>query len=170
MKKIPLTQGKFAVVDDEDYEKVSCWNWYYVTGKGWKTGYAVRNEYSDGGQRQIRMHRVILNVPEGVEVDHRDLDGLNNRKRNLRVATRAQNNTNQGLRKDSKSGFKGVSWDQGGKWRARIRGLQQIGMFDSPIEAARAYDSTARAVFGEFARTNFPPIRFPREPRFPRYA
>jgi len=106
----------------------------------------------------IRMHRFILSAKAGDLVDHRDGDGLNNQKVNLRLATTAQNGRNQRRRADNRSGFKGVKAN-GSKWMARIRANNQrifIGNFSTKEDAARAYDAVARLLFGEFARLNFP--------------
>lgn len=126
-----------------------------------KREYAIRSEYSP--KRTIYMHREIVCASRGVEVDHKDLDGLNNQKHNLRTATKAQNCRNRGKR-DHQGGvpttsrFKGVGMRRDtGRWRAfiRVRGLLIIlGHFEDEIEAAKAYDRAARHHFGEFARLN----------------
>lgn len=88
---IPLTQGKFALVDEADYEWLNQWNWQL------SNGYAVRSRRIPKGKRQaIYMHRVVCNAPIGTEVDHLDSDGLNNRRSNLRIATTSQNQRNRG--------------------------------------------------------------------------
>ena len=108
------------------------------------------------------MHRIIaerhgINL-NGQLIDHRDGDGLNNQFNNLRVATQAQNQYNQGLAKNNKSGFKGVYWDkQYGKWRVLLRKSGETVLdrrFDNPLEAAKAYNKAAIEHFGEFARLN----------------
>lgn len=87
MREIKLTQGKFALVDDEDYEKVNRHKWYYH-----KEGYARRNSSRhDGKQKVLFMHNLIIDVPEGLYPDHRNGNGLDNRKENLRISTNAQN-------------------------------------------------------------------------------
>jgi hypothetical protein len=103
------------------------------------------------------MHRLILRVDANTQVDHRDGNGLNNTRGNLRPATHAQNQHNSRLRKDNQSGFKGVH-RQGNRWVARIRvdGEQKhLGSFRTPEEAARAYDAAALRLRGEYARLNF---------------
>ena len=112
MKSIPLTRGKFALVDDEDYEYLNQWKWFCAHGR------AVRG----GGykKKSVFMHRVILNTPDGYHTDHIDSNPLNNQKSNLRVCTIAENNRNQGRRKDNRSGYKGVNMEYG-RWVARIR-------------------------------------------------
>jgi hypothetical protein len=153
-KSIPLTQGKVAIVDDADYLWLSHWKWHVVTGRG--KDYAARSE---GARKNIRMHREIMGTPAGVEVDHVNNNGLDNRRMNLRKATREQNRWNRGKTIRNHSGYKGVNWNRGAqKYRAQITvGRKQIhlGCFDDPVEAARAYDASAREFHGEFARTNF---------------
>jgi hypothetical protein len=158
-RKIQLTQGKFAIVDDADYEWLNQWKWYACADCN--TYYAVRQLYKNGKQIQIRMHREVLGLKYGDlrQCDHRDSNGLNNRRSNLRIATSAQNQHNQRYRRVGTSKFKGVHWNKlRKKWRAKI-GIndQQIylGSFNSEIEAAKTYDKAAKMFFGEFAHTNF---------------
>lgn len=160
MKEIQLTQGKVALVDDADFEWLNQFKWYAAyqrTGAHW---YAQRRE-SSASSRKLLMHRVILDVDDPMlEVDHKDRNGLNNTRANLRQATRAQNQQNGILPRNNTSGYKGIYLDKRrGKWQAKIRynGKQHyIGQFDGPEAAARAYDAAARKHFGEFARCNFP--------------
>jgi hypothetical protein len=102
------------------------------------------------------MHRVIAGTAGHLQTDHKDGDGLNNRRSNLRPCTSAQNKANVGLRSDNRSGFRGVSRNaQDNCWIARIQG-RHIGVFRDAVDAARAYDDAARKAFGEFAHLNFP--------------
>ena len=158
MKTIPLTQGKFAIVDNEDFDFLSQWKW--AAHHDHNTWYAVRSEkISDGaeyGKRQlIRMHRVILNAPEKTAVDHKNGDGLDNRRSNLRLATQEQNLWNQRRSRRNTSGFKGVSFHKPKKrWRATItaNGRQiTIGAFKTKEAAYEAYKQAARILHGEFA-------------------
>jgi len=156
-KQIPLTQGKFALVDDEDFEFLSQWKWLY------HKGYAVRNRFIGIFKKykkveHICMHRVIVNTPVGKETDHVNGDKLDNRKENLRICTREQNSRNRKLDIDSTSGFKGVFWmGERQKWRSGIRVNSKflyLGYFKTALEAAKAYNIAARRYFGRFARLN----------------
>lgn len=150
MKKIPLTQGKVAIVDDGDHSNLSQFKWYAHREK--RTWYARTNlKDPDGKSRTIRMHQLLLKAPL---VDHRDGDGLNNRRGNLRPCTFSQNAMNRRSRKT----FKGVFLDKrDGRWMAVIRtGGRNIalGRFKTRRAAAEAYDGAARRLFGEFAWLN----------------
>lgn len=153
-KRIPLTKGQFTIVDDEDYEFLSQWDWFAHAGRN--SYYAYRGV----GESHVIMHRVILNVTDkDLVVDHIDGDGLNNQKSNLRTCTKNENTRNSVKRKDNTSGYKGVSWHkQSRKWVVNIQHNNQCWSksFSNIIEAARAYDEKARELFGEFARLNFP--------------
>jgi hypothetical protein len=161
-KHINLTKGFSALVDDEDYEWLSRYNWFAVSLT--KRVYAARARTDDekrmGAPQLIFMHREIHPVPTGYETDHKNNDSLDNRRENLRTATIAQNRQNSKKRSDNTSGYKGVIWSvQAKKWLARISAdnkRKYIGIYSSPDEAARAYDAKARELHGEFARTNFP--------------
>lgn len=160
MKKIPLTQGKVAIVDDEDYESLVLYKWRSTKKKVAKTSYA--NRIDDDG-RCILMHRMILGIEyrSPVVVDHKNGDGLDNRRKNLRIATIAENGRNRGKQKNNKSGYKGVSRSiipnsLRIRWRAQIqhKGKEiHIGMFDTPEEAHEAYKKYAKKLHGEFANT-----------------
>ena len=157
-KKIQLTQGKFAIVDDADYKWLNQWKWCAV--KMGNTFYAVRNSYKNGKQTMIWMHRKILGLQLGDprKCDHQDRNGLNNQRGNLRMATCAQNIRNSKSRKGT-SQFKGVSWFRDrSKWHAQIcvnRRTTNLGFFDSEVEAAQTYNKAAKMFFGEFAYINF---------------
>lgn len=105
------------------------------------------------------MHRAILNVPKGYKTDHRNHNGLDNRKQNLRIATNSENQQNQKIRKNGTSQYKGVSWNSKHKlWYAQIKlnnKVKWLGDYKNEIEAAKAYDEAAKELFGEFALTNF---------------
>lgn len=156
MKQIPLSQGKVALVDDEDFEKVNKYRWRF----GCKD-YAVRGSGTSakGNYRTHYMHRVILNAPENLQIDHKNRNKLDNRKDNLRLATNAQNQTNS-LRKlcFKTSRFKGVSWSkQKHKWEVRLSvdGKRiYAGRYTDEHEAARVYSALARHHYKEFALPN----------------
>lgn len=158
-KEIPLTQGKVAIVDAADYEWLNQWKWS-VSPDG-RTFYARRTETSpEGKDVPVSMHRLIASAPRGVEVDHKDGNGLNNTRGNLRLATHSQNRHNSTMPSNNTSGFKGVSWHKRHrKWyaHATVNGKSKhIGHYDTPEDAARAYDAVVREIHGEFARPNFP--------------
>lgn len=155
MKEIPLTQGKTALVDDEDYDELSRYNWFYQ-GK-----YAARHtKIADNSKKKIiYMHHAIVGQKTGLEVDHVSGQRLDNRKENLRHVTHAQNLYNKGLRvKETSSQFKGVGWSKHfEKWRARIiinRKDIHLGLFDIEKDAATAYNNAATELYGEYARLN----------------
>lgn len=158
MKEIQLTQGKVALVDDEDFERLNQKKW--CAFKNGNTFYAARIFYGGEKQKTILMHREIMNTPQGVEVDHKDGDGLNNQKCNLRNCDHFQNSHNQSRQSNNKSGFKGVSKDKNtGKWAVNIKINNKqihIGCFKDLKDAALAYDKAALKYHGDFARLNFP--------------
>lgn len=162
MKEILLDKGKSTLVDDEDFERLNAFRWYAHFHHG--NWYARRSAYGQGKHKTLSMHRVILNAPKGAEVDHENGNGLDNQRHNVRLVTGAQNQFNAKLRKDSKSGFKGVSLHRSngkrtGRWKAAIKcqGRSiQLGVFVNPEDAARAYDHKAMELRGKFARLNFP--------------
>ncbi len=165
VRYIPLTRGYYAIVDAEDYEKLSKYKWYAQIKKNTDIIYACRaSYYSENGKRcrrTIMMHREIMNPPDGMVVDHINSNGLNNRRCNLRACTHAQNLRAARPRPGTQSPFIGVT-RRGDRWRARIRYLGEdcyLGTFDDPVEAARARDRRAIELFGEFARLNFPELR-----------
>lgn len=156
-KEIFLTQGKVALVDDADYEWLSQWKWAaWHRGRNW---YAIRYEGKKlHHNRMLFMHSEIMKPSEGMEIDHRDGDGLNNQRHNLRECTHAQNSRNRKRQINNTSGYIGVDRSRG-SWRARINfnGQRKHIHSGSDIEvAARAYDAKARELFGEFAKLNFP--------------
>jgi len=153
MKLIPLTQGKFATVDDEDYEKLIVYRWRYDSGYA-KCGHS---KYGD----MWRMHEMILGVPPlGHVWDHINRDGTDNRKANLRLATRSQNGSNRDLLKNNTLGYKGIKKLE---YKGKIKYLARIvkdgvsyslGSYFTKEEAALAYNQKAKELFGEFAQLN----------------
>ena len=149
---IPLVQGGFAVVDAEDYERLRKYKWY-LCQEG-NVFYAFR--YTSGAQ--IRMHREIMNAPNGVMVDHIDRNGLYNRKSNLRLCSRRENSYNRRGNSRGSSQYKGVFWHKAsGKWMARITyngNNNYLGLYVNERDAARAYDEKAKELFGDYAYLN----------------
>ena len=160
MKEIPLTQGKVAQVDDEDYDWLMRWKWCAQYNR--KTGEwsVMRAEHKLIGRRTIYMHRQVMSAPEGMVVDHKDHNRFNNQKGNLRLCTHNQNMFNRRPEKGSRSVYKGVSWHKGnGRWQARItvRGKAiLLGYYGDEIEAAKAVDRASKEHHGEYAYLNFP--------------
>lgn len=148
IKTIPLTKGKFATVDAEDYENLSQHKWHWADNGG--GGYAVRCAM----RKSMRMHRVITNCPRDMVVDHINGDGLDNRKGNLRVCTNTQNIQSRLTFKNNSSGQKGVCYRKDSrKWRARlgVRGKYiTLGNFETFEEAKRCYITRAKEEYGEF--------------------
>lgn len=156
-KHIPLTQGKFAIVDAAYYDFIMRWDWHYCNG------YAIRRKYIgiiDGKQIQktIHMHRLINRTVIGCLTDHKNGNGLDNRKDNLRSCTYSENNMNSKFRKNCTSKYKGVAWHkQTKKWRAYIsknKKTKYLGLFKNEEDAAKKYNEAAKELFGEFSRLN----------------
>jgi AP2 domain len=163
MKEIPLTQGKIALVDDEDYELVVQFKWYAKRPRGsryaWYAGRQEGTGLKRPRQRTIRLHRFIMNAEKDTEVDHKNGNGLDNRRTNLRVTNRIGNQRNRGKQNNNSTGYKGVTKHECGKWVAQMRKNGRhlyFGLFDTPEEAAEAYDNAALLHHGEFAKLNFP--------------
>ena len=155
MKRIPLTRGLFALVDDADFEWLNQWKWH--AQKYSRKCYAVRHDPADHA-KVIIMHRLIMDAPDGLQVDHINHDGVDNRRSNLRLCTRSQNAMNERPQRNRSSRFRGVSlFKRNGKWRARIRvsgELLWLGNWELEKDAARAYNEAAKKHFGEFAFLN----------------
>jgi hypothetical protein len=154
---IPLTKGQNAIVDTEDWELLNQFNWAAKWHPKENRFYAVRR----GNDGKIKfMHRFLLGEPGGKEVDHKDHNGLNNRRSNLRPCTSRQNKFNSSNRKNNTSGYRGVYFDKRkNKWNVEIRKDGRhifVGYFSDPKEAARARDRVVREIHGEFAVLNFP--------------
>ena len=160
MKQNKLTQGKVALIDDDDFKRVSQHKW--CAQKRPNTFYAVAGIKSSGKWKTIKMHRLLMDVPKDMDVDHRDGNGLNNQRPNLRICTRSQNCMNRRKQKGS-SRYKGVCRHKlAKKWMASIMidGKPiHLGLFKSEYEAAKAYDKAAIKHFGEYAKLNIIPER-----------
>lgn len=157
MKQIELTKGRFAIVDDADYEALSKFDWH--TKKKLHLFYAARNGGTSPNQFPILMHRVITQATDDLEVYHKDGNGLNNVRSNLRLCTHQQNLFNQKKKIGTKSKYKGVTWcKRNNKWLAQIMMNKKnkfLGYFAMERVAALVYDDKAKELFGEYARTNF---------------
>lgn len=155
MRYIALTRGYRAIVDDSDFAELSKWKWSaLICGN---RIYARRGEEREGIYRGILMHRQILNVPRDFETDHINHNGLDNRRSNLRIANKSQNQANRRVNKNSPSGYKGVQFEKKkGKFRVQIqvnKVRRFLGYFDSAEEAAQIYTKAANDGFGTFANS-----------------
>lgn len=160
-KLIPLTRGKLAIVDDDAFADLSLHKWTFQASDTCVRGEGYAFRYSEGGalrRRRIFMHDVILPPPTGKKVDHISGNTLDNRRDNLRHATRSQNAVNRPLASNNTSGYRGVSFHKGkGRWRASIKQDGRaiyLGSFSDKEDAARAYNEAALRLFGEFAILN----------------
>lgn len=154
MKTINLTQGRFALVDDDDYDELSKNSWSYSNAGYAQRGYKVR-----GKCKTVLMHRQLLKAPDGIEIDHINGNRLDNRRSNLRFATRGENSFNQRKqRRQTTSRYKGVYWHKGDNaWMARIQAKGNyiyLGNFKSEQAAALAYNKAAEQYFGKYANLN----------------
>ena len=156
MKRIPLTQNEFALVDNEDFKMISKHKWYCVRNKG--NNYARRNVGVKPNRSSIEMHRVVLKCPNGMVIDHINGNSLDNRKKNLRVCTQAENTRNRIQRRSCKNKFKGITFHKHSKvWHAQIcinYNNIYLGSFKNQKSAAIAYDAYAKRIHKQFARTN----------------
>jgi len=161
---IPLTAGKFAMVDARDYEWLNQWRWHFKTSNGRKDeGYAARIQLIDGFRIHRVIHRLVLakhtdfSLESGLDVDHINRNKLDNRLFNLRPASRHENGGNRGCNKDNKCGYKGVNLYSNGKWKAQIvlQGKKvSLGYYLTAEEAAIAYNQASIEAYGEFAFLN----------------
>ena len=156
MKLISLTQGLFAQVDDWNYDWLNQWKWHAFKRRN--TFYAARHESRKiEGNKYILMHRIIMNTSDGMEVDHRDHNGLNCLEENMRNCTHQNNTLN--VKPWGRSKYLGVYWYTRDKcWRAQIKingKRYHLGYFKEETDAAKAYDRSAHIHHGEFANLNF---------------
>jgi len=157
-KAIPLRNGVSTSLDDEDYDRAQAFRWHKTAN-----GYVAGTVIEQGARKRVYLHRWLLDAQPGQLVDHLDGNPLNNRRANLRLATRSQNQANRRRNRTSRSRYKGVTWHQGQqRWMARLQVNGRritIGYYADPLQAAYEYDAFARTYFGEYARLNFPPRR-----------
>jgi hypothetical protein len=160
-RRIPMAGPKYAIVDPEDYERLRKYEWF--SRKGRNSYYANRHgiRKKNGNKSLIQMHRMIIEVPEGKVVDHKNRNGMDNRKANLRPATHSQNMCNKRKHPGKKnSKYRGVYWKKSHRKWAALIGFQRkkinLGYFNNEIDAAKAYDEAAKKYHGEFACLNFP--------------
>jgi hypothetical protein len=154
-REIPLTQGKVALVDEADYGALSLFNWFAEKAYGGRIWYAARGVGSGARQRLVRMHAVLLGQRPDCEPDHRNGNGLDNRRQNLRWATGSQQMANRRFAPGA-SGYRGV-YRNNGRWMAQFGFNKRniyCGTFGTPLEAAHAYNEKAQAYHGEFAVLN----------------
>lgn len=159
---IPLTQGKTALIDEEDFPLISQYAWHARCAKG-KWYAEAYTEFAEGRSAQVFLHRFLMGDPPGLEVDHVNGDGLNCTRANMRQATILQNRKNRGKGvgkngAETTSRYKGVCW-KANRWEASIASDKQwhyLGRFTSEVDAARAYDAAAIRLHGAFAKVNFP--------------
>lgn len=160
MKRVPVNKGKyFAIVDNEDYDWICKFTWT-IAGKKQRQGkYARTVIYRlDGSREEVYMHRMIMKATRGTLVDHLNMNGLDNRKSNLRLCTTAQNSMNRKVPKSNRSGYKGVYYrsdNQTNPYDAKItfNGKRiHIGCYRTAKDASDAYYAKAKELFGDFAR------------------
>lgn len=154
MKKINLNDGCKTLVDDKDYENLTKYSWICDRHR-----YCFRSYKVNGKTKHIYLHRWLLEPNKNQQVDHINNNGLDNRRDNIRVCTPRQNNYNMSIRKDNKSGYKGVYYSQvKNKWVAQIMPdngkRKHLGVFDDAENAAYVYDQFAQHLYGNFAKTN----------------
>ena len=156
MNRIKLTQGKYAIVDDDMFDEINRHKWYYLKAKS-SRGYAVRSKKPNGKTKILFMHKAINQTPDGMQTDHINGDKLDNRKENLRSCTQSENLYNQDKHKNNTTGFKGVFYDEGKYIRASIghnNKLIYLGRYKTIEDGARAYNEAAIKYHGEFALLN----------------
>lgn len=153
---IPLSSRHTLLIDEGDVELISKYKWYAQVDyrSAQRTVYAVTGHAAT----TLSLHRLLMGSPKNALVDHRNGNGLDNRRRNLRLCTSSQNQANARVRSDNSSGYRGVTWHRkSAKWNAYISvsgKRKHLGLFVDPWDAAEAYNAAALEVFGEFARLN----------------
>lgn len=153
MKKIKLTKGQYALVDDDDYGELNKYKWYCTS-----EGYAMRRDNKKNKFKVLSMHRVLMKARKGQQIDHINNNTVDNQRQNLRKATRTQNQGNQKMHKNNTSGYKGVCWHKTLKyWVAQLhtkKGKHYSVFCKTKEEAAKKYNEMATKYFGEYALLN----------------
>ncbi len=155
MKLIPLTRGKFSIVDDDIFDTLIQRRWYATPEKNGRI-YAITSIRINKKGKHLRMHRIINNTPDGMDTDHINGNALDNRRNNLRTCTRSDNMKNSSRHINSSSGFKGV-FGKGKGWQVKIvvnKKAMWLGTYKTKLVAAQAYNIAALKYHGEFARLN----------------
>ena len=150
MREIAIVEGGVALIDDEDFERVSQFKWHRSDN-----GYAVANHKNC----KIRMHRLVMGAVGDQIVDHKNRDKLDNQKDNLRITDRSGNGCNRVANLNRGSAYKGV-YKNAGKYEARIKVNAKpyyLGRYSTPEEAAKAYNEAAKKLHGEMAYLNVVP-------------
>lgn len=157
MKRIPLTKGLFALVDDCDFDALNQFKWHASKHKN--TFYAKKVFRNlDGTKAITMMHRALLSPKESEQVDHADRDGLNNCRTNLRICTYSENNKNRRIFKNNTSGYRGVIAAPNGRFYAQIYKngrCTALGGYGSILQAAEAYEAAAKRIYGDFAKQDW---------------
>ena len=170
MIEIPLTRGKVALIDDADFDLISRFKWSAYKSKN--TYYAHAGvRLNNGSRTTIQMHRLLLGLTDPkIKTDHRDRNGLNNSRANLRACSHAENGRNRTAQANNSSGYKGVSFHkQHEKWQARIMvngKSKHLGFYLTPEDAHQAYCAAAAEFHGEFANVGNPPAKKWSKPAF----
>lgn len=159
MKTLPLTKGKVALVDNDNFEYLNQWKWRVQSKNHNKNEFYVARSIRGQKPNVVYLHRLIMNVTDSkIQVDHINGNSLDNRKQNLRIANSSQNSRNIKPGKRNTSGYKGVSWSKKTKkWRAKIycnKKYIHIGHFENKEDAAKAYNEAAKLYFKDFAYLN----------------
>jgi len=155
MASLTTNKGEIILVDDEDFYKVNKYTWF-INAQGYPQSRLPRKESLDRTQKQVKLHRLLLDLTDPlIQVDHKNMNKLDNRRSNLRVCTNSENQANIKVHKRNKTGYKGVRY-QSNRYEAYIWKNKPIylGRFDTVEEAALAYNKKALELFGEFARLN----------------